>query len=563
MKFRLILVLALLVNFVSSSQEIITIEPPDAKGTANLDLLHLIKEDNDLVAVWLHRPVALVMGYDDEERRGKVYKKTGECTGQSYNFGGKVISECDPDKSIANATSLYIVVKQKIGSDGKSLGIKSVTPIALRYVKKDSTYFAYFKEQNPFLQDLKVKITNNLAGLSEIKTLNAAEQEILTKIFIQQYEFVNNMPSSAPADPYDKMVKDYLTFKESLGSWPEIPDNHAFKKMYEIGTKKYMLSRDKRYKNEKGSVFYVVDITTPKKPVLIDSTFSADEASLDENVMVVDNKMQPCGMLFNYTLEKLQEGKDREYSRQVIYVGADNKVIKTIFKTGHSKGGAYSACSIKYAFKFNDSIFFESSHLRKKMPPAIESFILTEKGITKTTPADTSKPFLKEKMQNIGSGAVQNTFVHGDDFLVPVNLYRTPRQTIVFYQAKEIIPAGTTQGYNVNKDYGIPSMSVFNDFQLTSTARFFYPYTGDKPIRASLAYKSNSATYFLLGFYGPSVIVKVNGATGELSEIKSHDAATGFYYYRPLSKTFFAITDNSLYLVQKDSKNKFRLIKVE
>lgn len=565
---NLFLLAILLTVLAGNSQESFIIESPDPAGKANLDLLSISKSGADMEAIWLYRPVANVMGDGEESKHGKVYKTSpNACSGESHIIAGKTISECDPDKSIAYATNLYVIIKQKISAQGKNLGVSLTLPIALRYFKSGIKYTAEFSEILPFFKSQKIDIEYNISSLKQSPSLTDAEKELITKIFINQHIFVYNLsPITDSSDPYEQMLYDLTTLKELASFGPKIPENHAFKYSYEIGSKKFMLTKDKRYKNEKGSIYYILDITEEKHPVLVDSTFSADEGEFNEKVTVVDSKMKPCGMLFNYTIIKYLPNKEEEYSRQVIYVGADKKIMKAYFKTGHSRGGPLSSCEIKYAIMYNDTVFFESSSKRKKLPELSESFIFTPSGIKKSTPADTSKPFLKETMMNFGSGCEQSPFARGDNNLCAIANYRNNDLNVVFYQAKELLPPGAPAGtYNTPKNYGISSVSVFKNFNLISSARFYYPYNNSKPLRASFAYGNDKVKLFFLSFdNGLKIIQCINPLTGEIKLIEGHDPKSGFTYYQTLDKKYFSSLENSLFMVQKHpTTQKFRIIKID
>lgn len=548
----------------SKSQEAFNLDSPDPAGKANLDLISLTKSANGMDAVWLYRPVAFVTTDNEEVKRDKVYKKSpATCTGESHTVDGKIISECDADKSIAYATSLYVVIKQSLSSQGKNIGSPVIVPIALRYFKAGSKYTAEFPEAIPFFTSQKINIDYNMSSLNQCAALTDGEKTQLTKIFIKQHMFVYNLgPVNDPNDPYEKMVSDLNSWKEALMGGLRIPENHHFKYSYEIGDKKFMLTKDKRYKNENGSVYYVCDITELKNPIIIDSTFSADEGELNEKIMVVDEKMKPCGMLFNYTIIKYLPNKQEEFSRQVIYVGADKKTMKAYFKTGHSRGGILSSCSIKYAIKYNDTIFFESSSKRKKLPEMTESFILTANNIQKTTPADTSKPFLFEKMIKFGPPP-NSLFFQGNDYTLPVGQYRNGDIKVIFYQAKEVPIPGAPAGTEQPKNFGIPTVSVFKNNVLMNTARFYYPYNSSKPIRASFAYGNDKIKLFFMSFENAQVIVSVNPFTGEIKTLEGSDPKSGFNHYQTLDKKYFAENENSVLLIQKHPTSKqFRLVKI-
>lgn len=548
----------------STSQEAFNLDSPDPAGKANLDLISLTKSASGMEAVWLYRPVAFVTTENEEVKRDKVYKKSpAACTGESHTVDGKVISECDGDKSIAYATSLYVIIKQSLTAQGKNNGNPVVTPIALRYFKSGLKYTAEFPEAIPFFTSQKISVDYNMSNINQCAALTDGEKALVTKIFIKQHMFVYNLGSvNDPNDPYEKMVADLNSWKDAITFGPKIPQNHIFKESYEIGDKKFMLTKDKRYKNENGSVYYVCDITELRNPIIIDSTFSADEGEFNECIVVVDEKMKPCGMLFNYTIIKYLPNKQEEFSRQVIYVGADKKTMKAYFKTGHSRGGPLSSCKIKYAIKYNDTIFFESSSRRKKLPEMAESFVLTANTIQKTTPVDTAKPFLRDNMLKIGSDP--GTFnINGDNNTLPIGQYRSGDIKVIFYQAKEIPIPGAPAGTVPPKNYGIPSVSVFKNNTLINTARFYFPYNSSKPLRASYAFGNEKIKLFFMYFDGAQSILNVNGLTGEIKILEGSDVKSGFNYYQTLDKKYFAEHDNSILLIQKNSTTKqFRFVKI-
>jgi len=549
----------------SPSQEAFNLDSPDPAGKANLDLISLSKSASGMEATWLYRPVAFVTTENEEVKRDKVYKKSpAACTGESHTVDGKVISECDGDKSIAYATSLYVIIKQSLTAQGKNNGNPVVIPIALRYFKSGLKYTAEFPEAIPFFSSQKINVDYNMSNINQCATLTDSEKAIVTKIFIKQHMFVYNLgPVNDPNDPYDKMVADLMSLKDGSMFGPKIPENHSFKFSYEIGDKKFMLTKDKRYKNENGSVYYVCDITELRNPIIIDSTFSADEGEFNQSVVVFDESIKPCGMLFNYTIIKYLPNKQEEFSRQVIYVGADKKTMKAYFKTGHSRGGPLSSCGIKYAIKYNDTVFFESSSKRKKLPEMTESFVLTTNAIQKTTPIDTAKPFLADNMMKIGPAPTDMFALRGNDNTFPIGQYRSGDIKVVFYQAKEVPIPGTPAGTAQPKNYGIPSVSVFKNNTLINTARFFFPYNSSKPLRASYAFGNEKIKLFFMYFDGAQSILNVNCLTGEIKILEGNDVKSGYNYYQTLDKKYFAEYDNSILLVQKNSTTKqFRLVKV-
>jgi len=565
---KLFLITLLLTALRGSSQESYIIESPDPTGKANLDLLSLTKSGSDLEALWLYRPTANVLCEGEEVKNAKVFKVSpNTCTGLSHSVDGKTISECDEDKSIAYATSLYVVIKQKISSQGKNLGVSLTLPIALRYFKSGMKYTAEFPEILPFFKNQKIDVDYNISGIANCASLLENEKALITKIFITQHMFVYNLgPLTDPTDPYEQMLSDLTSLKDLASFGLKIPENQAYKYSYQIGSKSFMLTKDKRYKNENGSVWYVYDVTEGKRPILIDSTFSADEGELNEKIVVVDSKMKPCGMLFNYTIIKYLPNKEEEFSRQVIYVGADKKVMKAYFKTGHSRGGPVSSCAIKYAIMFNDSVFFESSSKRKKMPEVTEAFIFTTNGINKTTPADTSKPYLTDRVIPIGSGCNQSVFMRGDNYLNAIAQYRNKDLSVNFYQAKEVTLPGTPAGtFNAPKNYGIASVSVFKNFNLVNTARFYYPYDNSKPLRVSFAHAYGNVKLFFLSFdNGVKIIQSINAATGEIKATEGNDLKSGFSYYQTLDKKYFSDTESSLLMIQKHQTTKqFRFVKID